>query len=287
MPIEVKNLTHIYMEGTPFEARALDSVSLSIRDGAFIGVIGHTGSGKSTLIAHLNALDRPEPGTVFVNGMDLGAKDADLAKVRRTVGLVFQYPEYQLFEETVAKDVAFGPRNLKLPEDEVQARVRRAMEMVGLAERYSDRSPFDLSGGQKRRAAIAGVLAMEPSILILDEPAAGLDPVGRREMLDLVKRIHKAGTTVVMVSHSMDDVGRLCDRLIVLEHGHVAFTGTPAEVFRHGDELRAIGLDVPECARLAAALREKGFSLPEDIYSYDDVRSALLKMLKGEGEARC
>mgnify|MGYP004494796173 FL=1 len=287
MPIEVKNLTHIYMEGTPFEARALDSVSLSIRDGEFIGVIGHTGSGKSTLIAHLNALDRPEPGTVFVNGMDLGAKDADLAKVRRTVGLVFQYPEYQLFEETVAKDIAFGPRNLKLPEDEVQVRVRRAMEMVGLAERYADRSPFDLSGGQKRRAAIAGVLAMEPSILILDEPAAGLDPVGRREMLDLVKRIHEAGTTVVMVSHSMDDVGRLCDRLIVLEHGHVAFTGTPAEVFRHGDELRAIGLDVPECARLAAALREKGFSLPEDIYSYDDVRSALLKMLKGEGEARC
>ena len=287
MPIEVKNLTHIYMEGTPFEARALDSVSLSIRDGEFIGVIGHTGSGKSTLIAHLNALDRPEPGTVFVNGMDLGAKDADLAKVRRTVGLVFQYPEYQLFEETVAKDIAFGPRNLKLPEDEVQARVRRAMEMVGLAERYADRSPFDLSGGQKRRAAIAGVLAMEPSILILDEPAAGLDPVGRREMLDLVKRIHEAGTTVVMVSHSMDDVGRLCDRLIVLEHGHVAFTGTPAEVFRHGDELRAIGLDVPECARLAAVLREKGFSLPEDIYSYDDVRSALLKMLKGEGEARC
>lgn len=287
MPIEVKNLTHIYMEGTPFEARALDSVSLSIRDGEFIGVIGHTGSGKSTLIAHLNALDRPEPGTVFVNGMDLGAKDADLAKVRRTVGLVFQYPEYQLFEETVAKDIAFGPRNLKLPENEVHARVRRAMEMVGLAERYADRSPFDLSGGQKRRAAIAGVLAMEPSILILDEPAAGLDPVGRREMLDLVKRIHEAGTTVVMVSHSMDDVGRLCDRLIVLEHGHVAFTGTPAEVFRHGDELRAIGLDVPECARLAAALREKGFSLPEDIYSYDDVRSALLKMLKGEGEARC
>ena len=287
MPIEVKNLTHIYMEGTPFEARALDSVSLSIRDGEFIGVIGHTGSGKSTLIAHLNALDRPEPGTVFVNGMDLGAKDADLAKVRRTVGLVFQYPEYQLFEETVAKDVAFGPRNLKLPEDEVQARVRRAMEMVGLAERYADRSPFDLSGGQKRRAAIAGVLAMEPSILILDEPAAGLDPVGRREMLDLVKRIHEAGTTVVMVSHSMDDVGRLCDRLIVLEHGHVAFTGTPAEVFRHGDELRAIGLDVPECARLAAALREKGFDLPEDIYSYDDVRAALLKMLKGEGEAQC
>ncbi len=287
MPIEVKNLTHIYMEGTPFEARALDSVSLSIRDGEFIGVIGHTGSGKSTLIAHLNALDRPEPGTVFVNGMDLGAKDADLAKVRRTVGLVFQYPEYQLFEETVAKDIAFGPRNLKLPEDEVQARVRRAMEMVGLAERYADRSPFDLSGGQKRRAAIAGVLAMEPSILILDEPAAGLDPVGRREMLDLVKRIHEAGTTVVMVSHSMDDVGRLCDRLIVLEHGHVAFTGTPAEVFRHGDELRAIGLDVPECARLAAALREKGFSLPEDIYSYDDVRSALLKTLKGEGETRC
>ena len=285
MPIEVKNLTHIYMEGTPFEARALDSVSLSIRDGEFIGVIGHTGSGKSTLIAHLNALDRPEPGTVFVNGMDLGAKDADLAKVRRTVGLVFQYPEYQLFEETVAKDIAFGPRNLKLPEDEVQARVRRAMEMVGLAERYADRSPFDLSGGQKRRAAIAGVLAMEPSILILDEPAAGLDPVGRREMLDLVKRIHEAGTTVVMVSHSMEDVGRMCQRLIVLNHGKIAFDDTPANVFSHPRELEEMGLDVPQSVKLAIRLREKGFDIPQDVTSVAALAEALLGQLGKAGDA--
>jgi len=284
MPIEVKNLTHVYMAETPFESRALDGVSFRIEDGEFIGIIGHTGSGKSTLITHLNALEKSAPGMVYVNGEDLAAKDTDLARVRRTVGLVFQYPEYQLFEETVAKDIAFGPRNLKLPEEEIQRRVKNAMEQVGLSEEYAERSPFELSGGQKRRVAIAGVLAMEPSILILDEPAAGLDPVGRRDMLDLVSGIHDRGVTVIMVSHSMDDVGRLCDRLFVLNHGKVAFFGTPAEVFVHGDELRSIGLDVPECAKLANLLREKGFDMPEGIYSMDDVKNAILSQLKAGGD---
>ena len=287
MPIEVKKLTHVYMPDTPFEMRALHEVSLKIEDGEFIGIIGHTGSGKSTLISHLNALERSEPGMVFVNGLDLGEKDVDLAAVRRTVGLVFQYPEYQLFEETVAKDIAFGPKNLKLPDDEVEKRVKQAMAQVGLAEKYAERSPFELSGGQKRRVAIAGVLAMQPSILILDEPAAGLDPAGRRDMLDLISGIHASGVTVVMVSHSMDDVGRLCDRLFVLDHGHIAFSGTPAEVFVHGDELRRIGLDVPECAKLANLLREKGFDVPEGVYSMEDVKAAILNNLRGEERKTC
>ena len=287
MPIEVNKLTHVYMPDTPFEMRALHEVSLKIEDGEFIGIIGHTGSGKSTLISHLNALERSEPGMVFVNGIDLGEKDVDLAAVRRTVGLVFQYPEYQLFEETVAKDIAFGPKNLKLPDDEVEKRVRQAMAQVGLAEKYAERSPFELSGGQKRRVAIAGVLAMQPSILILDEPAAGLDPAGRRDMLDLISGIHASGVTVVMVSHSMDDVGRLCDRLFVLDHGHIAFSGTPAEVFVHGDELRRIGLDVPECAKLANLLREKGFDVPEGVYSMEDVKAAILNNLRGEERKTC
>ena len=287
MPIEVNKLTHVYMPDTPFEMRALHEVSLKIEDGEFIGIIGHTGSGKSTLISHLNALERSEPGMVFVNDIDLGEKDVDLAAVRRTVGLVFQYPEYQLFEETVAKDIAFGPKNLKMPDDEVEKRVRQAMAQVGLAEKYAERSPFELSGGQKRRVAIAGVLAMQPSILILDEPAAGLDPAGRRDMLDLISSIHASGVTVVMVSHSMDDVGRLCDRLFVLDHGHIAFSGTPAEVFVHGEELRRIGLDVPECAKLANLLREKGFDVPEGVYSMEDVKVAILKNLRGEGRKTC
>lgn len=269
------------MSGTPFEAHALYGVSLSIADGEFIGIIGHTGSGKSTLISHLNALERSEPGTVFVDGMDLGDKETDLRAVRRTVGLVFQYPEYQLFEETVEKDVAFGPRNLGLGEDEIRARVEKALAQVGLSGELAQRSPFELSGGQKRRVAIAGVLAMQPSTLILDEPAAGLDPAGRRDMLDLIASIHASGTTVIMVSHSMDDVGRLCDRLFVLDHGRIAFSGTPAEVFRHGSELRAIGLDVPECARLADALRARGFDIPEGVYALNDVRDAILRALEG------
>ena len=282
MPIEIKQLTHIYMQGSPFEAKALDGVSLSIRDGEFVGIIGHTGSGKSTLISYFNGLTLGAPGTVFVNGVDLGEKGADLIAIRRTVGLVFQYPEYQLFEETVAKDIAFGPVNLGLSPEEVERRVVRAMNLVGLDAAKARLSPFEMSGGQKRRVAIAGVLAMEPQILVLDEPAAGLDPAGRHEMLQLIEDIHKTGVTIVMVSHSMDDVGRYCDRLFVLSHGKIAYSGTPAEVFAHGAALREIGLDVPECARLAARLREQGFTIPEGVYRPEDVAQAIAQNI-GKG----
>ena len=282
--IEVKNLTHIYMPNSPFESKALDDVSLTVGEGEFIGIIGHTGSGKSTLVSHLNALEKSEPGTVFVRGKDLGAKETKLSDVRREVGLVFQYPEYQLFEETVEKDIAFGPENLKLDEKEVRERVRAAMELVGLDESLREASPFNLSGGQKRRVAIAGVLAMNPSILILDEPAAGLDPAGRRSMLELIHGIHMSGVTVVMVSHSMDDVGKYCDRLYVLSHGKLALQGTPAQVFEHGDALKDMGLDVPECAKLAAALRARGFDIPTGAYSRADVAAAICRNLGKGGE---
>ncbi len=288
MPIEVKHLTHVYMPGTPFEAKALSEVSLSIRDGEFVGIIGHTGSGKSTLITHLNGLEHSEPGVVFVNGVDLGEKDTDLIAIRRVVGLVFQYPEYQLFEETVAKDVAFGPTNLGLDAGEISERVQTALKQVGLdPASVSEKSPFELSGGQKRRVAIAGVLAMRPSILILDEPAAGLDPSGRRDMFDLIRGIHASGVTVVMVSHSMDDVGRLCDRLFVLNRGEIAYSGTPAEVFVHESKLHAIGLDVPECAKLARRLRDAGFDMPEGIYRTEDVCAAIMDNLTQKGDAKC
>lgn len=288
MPIEVKSLTHIYMPETPFEAKALNDVSLSIHDGEFIGIIGHTGSGKSTLISHLNGLEHSEPGVVFVNGIDLGEKGSDLIAIRRVVGLVFQYPEYQLFEETVAKDVAFGPNNLGLDAAEIERRVETALKQVGLnPAEVSEKSPFELSGGQKRRVAIAGVLAMQPSTLILDEPAAGLDPAGRREMFDLIRGIHDSGVTVVMVSHSMDDVGRLCDRLFVLNKGEIAYSGTPAEVFLHESKLHAIGLDVPEGAKLARRLRDAGFDMPQDIYRTEDVCAAIIANLRGASDDKC
>ena len=275
------------MPGSPFEVKALDDVNLTINDGEFIGIIGHTGSGKSTLISHFNALEKSEPGHVFVNGMDLGDKDTKLTDVRRAVGLVFQYPEYQLFEETVEKDIAFGPQNLKLDEKEIRHRVTEAMLLVGLDDSLRKASPFNLSGGQKRRVAIAGVLAMNPSILVLDEPAAGLDPAGRRSMLELIRGIHQSGVTVVMVSHSMDDVGKYCDRLYVLDHGRIDYEGTPAEVFEHGEELKKIGLDVPECAKLAAILREKGFDIAPGAYRAADVCAEILKNLGKGGDAKC
>ena len=282
MPIEIKHLTHTYMPGSPFEARALNDICLTINDGEFIGIIGHTGSGKSTLISYFNGLERGAAGAVLVNGVDLSDKSADLIAVRRTVGLVFQYPEYQLFEETVEKDIAFGPTNLGLSPEEVERRVVHAMQLVGLDPSRAKKSPFDLSGGQKRRVAIAGVLAMEPSILVLDEPAAGLDPAGRHEMLELISDIHESGVTIVMVSHSMDDVGKYCDRLFVLSHGEIAYQGTPAEVFVHGEALNKIGLDVPECAKLAARLREAGFDIPPDVYRMEDVAGHILKNI-GKG----
>ena len=277
MSIEIRGLTHIYMPGTPFETRALDNVSLTIRDGDFVGVIGHTGSGKSTLIVHLNALIRPEPGHVLVGGVDVGEKGQSLIEIRREVGLVFQYPEYQLFEETVEKDVGFGPRNLGLDEETVKARVREAIAQVGLGEDILEKSPFELSGGQKRRVAIAGVLAMKPGTLVLDEPVAGLDPAGREELLSLIQGIHKGGVTIVMVTHSMDDAARFCDRLIVLDHGRVAFDAAPGEVFRHEEELRQMGLDVPECVKLVKALKARGMDLGEGLYRMEDVRAAILR----------
>ncbi len=286
--IEVRDLTHVYMPGTPFEARALNAVSMDIAEGEFVGIIGHTGSGKSTLISHLNGLEKSRPGEVRVDGVDLGEKEADLIGVRRNVGLVFQYPEYQLFEETVARDVAFGPANLGLEKDEIDKRVDWALRQVGLdPAKVAEKSPFELSGGQKRRVAIAGVLAMRPRILILDEPAAGLDPAGRRDMLALIRGIHDSGTTVVMVSHSMDDVGRFCDKLYVLSKGEIAYSGTPAEVFVHDRRLHEIGLDVPECAKLARRLREAGFDMPDDVYRTEDVCAAITANLAAGGEGRC
>jgi len=284
VPVEVKNLSHTYMRGTPFESRAIDDVSFSIADGEFIGVIGHTGSGKSTLITHLNALIRPETGSVIINGIDLADEKADLAAVRRSVGLVFQYPEYQLFEETIAKDIAFGPRNLGLSESEINDRVKEAMELVGLSEKMSELSPFELSGGQKRRVAIAGVLAMRPNIMVLDEPAAGLDPAGRSDMLGLVKNLHDSGRTVIMVSHSMEDVGRMCDRLIVMNHGKIAFDDVPWKVFSHPDELQDMGLDVPQSVRLAIALREKGFDIPPEITSVEPLAEAIIAAFRKAGD---
>ena len=285
MPIEVVNATYIYMPGTPFETRALDGVSLSIADGEFVGVIGHTGSGKSTLVQHLNALLKPTLGSVYVNGLNLNDKDTNLRDVRRAVGLVFQYPEYQLFEETVRKDIAFGPNNLGLEAADVEARVREAAQIVGLSEDLLDRSPFELSGGQKRRVAIAGVLAMRPNVLVLDEPAAGLDPRGRREMLALVRDYHaRGGVTVIMVSHSMDDVARMCSRIIVMNHGKVAFDAPPAQVFAHGDELAAMGLGIPACAQLANRLREKGFEIPSGMFEMEELAGAIAACLGAEGE---
>lgn len=285
--IEIKDLSHIYMQGSPFETRALDHIDLHVEKGEFIGIIGHTGSGKSTLISYFNALEKAEPGHVFISGADTADKETTLADIRKSVGLVFQYPEYQLFEETIEKDIAFGPANQHLDQAEIARRVDRAMEMVGLELSMKQDSPFSKSGGQKRRIAIAGVLAMEPEVLILDEPAAGLDPAGRRELLDLIDRIHDNGTTVIMVSHSMDDVGRYCERLYVLDHGRIAYEGTPAEVFAHGDELKKIGLDVPECAKLAAKLRAKGVTIHEDVYTPEQLVCAVKNAAEKNGGEKC
>ena len=277
MSIVIEHLNYVYMQGGPYETKALNDVSLTINDGEFIGLIGHTGSGKSTLVQHLNGLIMPSSGRVLVDGLDLADKNTDRRAIRRRVGLVFQYPEYQLFEETVAKDIAFGPKNLGLDEAEIDRRVRTAMRRVALDyDKIAERSVFELSGGQMRRVAIAGVLAMEPQTLVLDEPCAGLDPRGREEILGLISDLHReSGATIVMVSHSMDDVAALAERVIVMNHGSVVMDGTPREVFAKGEELRAIGLDVPQAVELAQKLREKGFDIPEGIYRMDEIRAAV------------
>ncbi len=285
MPIEVKHLTHIYAPGTPFESRAVDDVSFTVNDGDFVGLIGHTGSGKSTLIQHLNALLKPASGQVLVDGEDIHQPGRSLS-ARLKVGLVFQYPEYQLFEETVRKDVGFGPRNMGLSDAEVEARVSEALRRVGLSEGDWEKSPFELSGGQKRRAAIAGVLAMRPEFLVLDEPAAGLDPAGRSSMRALVNSLHADGTTVIMVSHSMDDVATLCSRILVMNGGRLEMDAAPAEVFRQGDRLRAMHLDLPSAARLRDKLNADGFDLPADVFTVERIAEELLKRLK-KGTETC
>ena len=277
MSIVIEHLNYVYMTGGPYETKALSDVNLTIHDGEFIGLIGHTGSGKSTLVQHLNGLIMPTSGRVLVDGMDLADKGTDRRAVRQRVGLVFQYPENQLFEETVEKDIAFGPKNLGLDEAEIDRRVRDAMRRVALDyDRLHERSVFELSGGQMRRVAIAGVLAMEPQVLVLDEPCAGLDPRGREEILGLIKRLHEeAGTTIVMVSHSMDDVASLAERVIVMNHGELVMDGAPRDVFACGEELRGMGLDVPQAVQLADKLRERGFDIPEGIYRIEEIKAEI------------
>lgn len=277
MSIVIEHLNYVYMSGGPYETKALSDVNLTIRDGEFVGLIGHTGSGKSTLVQHLNGLIMPTSGRVLVDGMDLADKATDRRAVRQRVGLVFQYPENQLFEETVEKDIAFGPRNLGLDEAEIDRRVKDAMRRVALDyDRLHDRSVFELSGGQMRRVAIAGVLAMEPQVLVLDEPCAGLDPRGREEILGLIKKLHEeAGTTIVMVSHSMDDVASLAERVIVMNHGELVMDGVPRDVFSCGEELRGMGLDVPQAVQLAGKLRERGFDIHEGIYRIEEIKTEI------------
>ena len=278
MPISVKDLTYTYSPGTPFETQALRGITLTIEDGEFVGIIGHTGSGKSTFVQHLNALIKPTSGQVLVDGEDIN-ENKQKAALRQRVGLVFQYPEHQLFEETVLKDVCFGPRNMGLSEEEILENAHKALQTVGIKQEDWDKSPFELSGGQKRRVAIAGVIAMRPKVLILDEPAAGLDPRGRLEIFDIVSAIHARGTTVLMVSHSMDDVARLCERVIVLESGQVALDGSCAQVFSQVERLESMGLRLPQAALLRNRLNRQGFHLPDSIYTIEALSKALTEKL--------
>jgi len=284
--LRIEHLTHTYSAGTPFERNAVEDVSFSVGEGEFLGVIGHTGSGKSTLIQHLNGLLRPTSGRILLDGKDIWEEPKKIRAVRFRVGLVFQYPEYQLFEETVYKDIAYGPINQGLSGDELDRRVRGSAKIVGLGTETLDKSPFELSGGQKRRVALAGVLAMAPEVLILDEPTAGLDPAGRENLMANIRDYHRnRGGTVILVSHSMDEIAQNVDRILVLKSSHILMEGTPKEVFAHGEELLAAGLDVPQITRVAMALREKGVAVDPAVYTVDDLKRALLAL--GRGEAPC
>ncbi len=282
MSIEIRHLTHIYAQGSAIRTVALEDICMTVEDGEFLGIIGHTGSGKSTLVQHLNGLLKPTSGQVLVDGEDLNGEHANRRQLRQRIGLVFQYPEYQLFEETVARDIAFGPRNQGLPKEEIDRRVRYAMECVHLDyDTYSERSPFELSGGQMRRVAIAGVLAMRPSVLILDEPTAGLDPRGRDRILTMLEELHdREHTTIVMVSHSMDDMARLATRLVVMAEGKILASGTPRGIFAREEMMLSAGLGVPEAARLCSALRAKGYDLPADLYRPEELKEHLLRLWK-------
>ncbi len=282
--IKVSALRHVYSAGTPFEKVAIDDINIEIPHGQFVGLIGHTGSGKSTFIQHLNALLKPTSGTITVDGEDINAGKLTAKNVRHKVGLVFQYPEYQLFEETVYADIAFGPKNMGLSEAEIDERVREAAHFVGVPDEQFEKSPLELSGGQKRRVAIAGVIAMRPGVLILDEPTAGLDPAGCEQILrNICDYREQTGSTVIIVSHSMDDVARLADRLVVFNHGAIRFDGTPEEVFSQPEELRSIGLAVPAATELAMELKRLGLKLPNSIYTNEQLEKALVA-LKRRGE---
>ena len=280
--LKVDNLTHTYSVGTPFERNAVEHISFSVYPGEFVGVIGHTGSGKSTFIQHLNGLLRPTEGHVYFQGQDIWSAPKITHAIRFHVGLVFQYPEYQLFEETVYKDIAFGPTNMGLEQDEIDRRVREAAGFVGLGEALLEKSPFELSGGQKRRAAMAGVFAMEPEVLILDEPTAGLDPAGCESILAQIRQYHRAkGNTVLLVSHSMEEIARNAGRIVVLDQKHIVMDGTPADIFSRAEELESIGLGVPEVTRIAMALRRRGLPIDGAVYTQEALRAEILRLRGG------
>ncbi len=282
--LEAKNLSFVYSVNTPFEHHALTDVSVGIRKGEFVGIIGHTGSGKSTLVQHLNGLIKPTTGRVLLDGQDIYAKDYPLRQVRFRVGLVFQYPEYQLFEETVAKDIAFGPENMGLSREEIEQRVLDAARFAGVREELLQKSPFELSGGQKRRVAIAGVIAMRPDVLILDEPTAGLDPRARDKILAQIKNYHETtGATVILVTHSMEDIASTVSRLLVMNDSRLVMDGTPQEIFRHGTELESMGLDVPQITKVFIKLREMGVPVEDSVYTVKYAKNLILEMIGKEG----
>lgn len=284
MEIRIEHLNYIYGLGTSYEKKALDDISLTIRSGEFIGIIGHTGSGKSTLIQHLNGLNRASSGQIFVDGKKIYEDGYPMRQLRFRVGLVFQYPEYQIFETTVLKDICFGPKNQGLSEEEAEGRARAAMRMVGLDEHYEGKSPFELSGGQKRRVAIAGILAMNPEVLVLDEPTAGLDPKGRDDILGVLKQLHReSGITVVLVSHSMEDVADYASRIIVLDKGKVLYDDIPARVFSHVEELESIGLAAPQVTYVMRALRRMGWDVSQDVTTQAEAADEILEVLRKAG----
>ena len=282
--LKIDHLTHTYGQGTPFCRSAVEDVSFEVREGEFLGLIGHTGSGKSTLIQHFNGLLRPTEGHVYLRGKDIWAEPKKIRNVRFRVGLVFQYPEYQLFEETVYQDIAFGPKNMGRKGEELDRCVREAARLVGLRDEDLEKSPFELSGGQKRRVALAGVMAMEPEVLVLDEPTAGLDPAGRENLMANIRDYHsRKKRTVILVSHSMDEIARNVDRIVVLKSAHVLMEGTPAEVFARAEELLSAGLDVPQVTRLAMELRRRGLAIDPAVYTAEDLERQLLRLRKEGG----
>ena len=286
MSIIVKDLKHIYSKNGPFERVALNNISFTIDDGEFIGLIGHTGSGKSTLVEHLNGLLKPDSGQIIIDGIDITDKKCKLTEIRSKVGLVFQYPEYQLFEETVYKDIAYGPSNMNLSQDEIKRRVFDAAQFVGLDSSILDSSPFDLSGGQKRRVAIAGVLAMEPKVLILDEPTAGLDPAGRNDLLERLKHLHKEkGITIILVSHSMEDIADTVERVMVMSEGELVAFDTINNIFAQSNLLKKIGLDVPQICSVIDYLKSKGYSFPESVCTVEDTADIIFDIIKGAHNA--